>query len=87
MLIVLAAIKGWELQQADVSNAFLHCYLSEEVYMHVHVGYTKATDGQVCKLKQSLYGLKQAFREWNNELCTKLAQFGLTPLLIISFAR
>lgn len=41
-------------------------------------GYTKAKSGEVCKLVKSLYGLKQALREWNVELCHQLFAQGFT---------
>ncbi|CAA0820188.1 cysteine-rich RLK (RECEPTOR-like protein kinase) 8 [Striga hermonthica] len=78
IFICMATLRNWKLFQVDVNNAFLHGFLHEEVYMHPPLGYKKAEKGQVCKLKRSLYGLKQASREWNTELCKKLALFGLT---------
>ncbi|KAK6120356.1 hypothetical protein DH2020_045902 [Rehmannia glutinosa] len=41
-------------------------------------GYTKAKPGQVCLLQRSLYGLKQASREWNSEFCTTFLAYGFT---------
>jgi Reverse transcriptase (RNA-dependent DNA polymerase) len=64
-LISLAANGGWKLHQLDVKNAFLHGDLLEEVYMEVPPGFgTKQKVGKVCRLKMSLYGLKQSPRAW-----------------------
>lgn len=41
-------------------------------------GYSKAKPGQVCKLLRSLYELKQAGRQWNQELSGRLQNFGFT---------
>ena len=68
VLIALASSKGWPLHQLDINNAFLHGFIDEEVYMSPPEGYGKAQAGQVCKLERSLYGLKQASRQWNLEL-------------------
>ncbi|GJW70280.1 retrovirus-related pol polyprotein from transposon RE1 [Tanacetum coccineum] len=68
VLIALATAKEWDLHQLDINNAFLHDYIDEEIYMVPPEAYTKAAPNQVCKLTRSLYGLKQASRQWNQEL-------------------
>ncbi|KAL2230846.1 UNVERIFIED_CONTAM: Retrovirus-related Pol polyprotein from transposon RE1 [Sesamum indicum] len=68
---------NWRIHQVDINNAFLHGYLDEVIYMHAPDGYSIAPN-KVCKLKRSLYGLKQASRQWNLEFTTKLIAFGFT---------
>lgn len=76
IFLVVATTNSWPIHQLDINNAFLHGFLDENVYLIPLEGYDKALSGQVCKLKKSLYGLKQASRQWNLEFCTKVQQFG-----------
>jgi hypothetical protein len=65
ILLSLVANYGWDLQQFDVKNAFLHGELEEEIYMEVPPGYgNNLAAHTVCKLKKALYDLKQSPRAW-----------------------
>ena len=66
ILLALAAHFDYEIWQMDVKTAFLNGNLTEEVYMTQPQGFTsKENHNKVCKLKRSIYGLKQASRSWN----------------------
>ena len=61
----------------DINNAFLHGDLHEEVYMKMPEGLSNPNN-QVCLLKKSLYGLKQASRQWHAKLVNELKRLGFT---------
>uniref|UniRef100_A0A0V0H896 Putative ovule protein n=1 Tax=Solanum chacoense TaxID=4108 RepID=A0A0V0H896_SOLCH len=75
-LIGLAVKKGWNLYQLDVNNVFLHGDLYEEVYMTLPQGLLVDDNRMVCKLRKSMYGLKQASRQWYEKLATTLYSRG-----------
>ncbi|KAL0457111.1 UNVERIFIED_CONTAM: Retrovirus-related Pol polyprotein from transposon RE1 [Sesamum latifolium] len=77
LLLAIAAARNWEIHQLDVNNAFLHGRLDEEIFMTPPEGYQVAP-GSVCRLTRSLYGLKQASQQWNQEFTSQLLRFGFS---------
>ena len=66
MLIALAAVYDLEIHQMDVKTAFLNGELEEEIHMEQLKGFViPGKENKVCKLIKSLYGLKQASKQWH----------------------
>ncbi|GJY15063.1 retrotransposon protein, putative, ty1-copia subclass [Tanacetum coccineum] len=79
ILIAIAAFYDYEIWKMDVKTAFLNGYLSEEVYMEQPEGFVNPKyPNRVCKLKRSIYGLKQASRQWNKRFDDEIKKFGFT---------
>ena len=67
-MLAIACILDLELENMDVDTAYLQSDLDEEIYVRQPQGYReKGPNGEelVCRLRKSLYGLKQAGRNWN----------------------
>ena len=78
VLLSLAANLDWPLQQFDVKKDFLHGELSKEVYIDLPPGcmIQEVHCQKVCKLKKSLYGLKQSPRAWFGRFTKSMRSFG-----------
>jgi histone deacetylase 1/2 len=78
-VLSLAVSRGWCLRQVDVSNAFLHGFLNEDVYMQQPPGFEDARyPSHVCKLQRSIYGLKQLPHAWYARLSQRLFELGFS---------
>lgn len=85
MLFVLAAKKKRFLHQLDISSAFLNGDLSEEIYMDFPERYAERKGDNlppnaVLRLKKSIYGLKQASRQWFLKFSSTLLNMGFEKI-------
>ncbi|CAH9057687.1 unnamed protein product [Cuscuta epithymum] len=79
LILSIAISLGWSVRQLDVKNAFLHGYLTEEVYMRQPQGFIHPSfPNHVCRLRKALYGLKQAPRAWFHRFSGFLLSRGFT---------
>eukprot|EP00253_Pinus_taeda_P027486 PITA_27486 len=64
-MLALIALLNLELEQLDVKIAFLHGDLNEEIYMEQQESFARGCIRRlVCKLRKSLYCLRQSPRQW-----------------------
>ena len=75
--MALVAHFDLELHQMDVKTAFLNGSLDEKVSMDQPEGFSiKGKEHMVCKLNKSIYGLKQASRQWYLKFNDTITSFG-----------
>jgi hypothetical protein len=76
-ILSIALAFDLEVEQMDVKTSFLHGDLEEEIYMKQPEGFVvKGKKELVCKLKKSLYGLKQSPRMWYQNFDTYILGLG-----------
>ncbi|CAM8877175.1 unnamed protein product [Rhodiola kirilowii] len=77
-ILAIATARGWPLFQLDVDNAFLHGVLEEEVYIKLPPGFydSEKRSVKVFHLHKSIYGLRQASRQWFSRFSDALTSYG-----------
>ncbi|SGY19608.1 BQ5605_C014g07700 [Microbotryum silenes-dioicae] len=75
-LVGTAAAQGLFLEQFDFDSAFLNGTMTEMVYMKYPKGWDRPQTGQALRLVKSMYGTKQAPREWNAAVNSLMVERG-----------
>ena len=83
VLLALASIFNLYVHQMDVKTAFLDGDLDEEVYIEQPEG-MHGHEKIVCKLVKSLYGLKQALKQWYEKFDYVILSHGFNRTMLIN---
>ena len=79
LILSIVVAFDFEVEQMDVKTSVLHVDLEEEIYMKQPEGFmVKGKKELVCRLKKSLYGLKQSPRMWYQKFNTYIWGLGFT---------
>ncbi|CAI7767331.1 unnamed protein product [Closterium sp. NIES-54] len=80
VLLHVAAQRDYELHSLEFSTAFLQGSLHEEIWLRHPPGFTGSFPADTqWSLRQPVYGLRLAPREWHDTLRTTLAALGFAP--------
>ena len=75
--MALVAHYDLELHQMDIKTTYLNGDLEENVYMAQPKGFVmEGKERMGCRLKKSIYGLKQASRQWYLKFDSTIRKFG-----------
>ena len=75
IILAVGVREGFFFHQMDVKTAFLHGELKETIYISAPDG-VAASPGTACRLRKSLYGLKQSPRCWNQKFTSQIEKLG-----------
>lgn len=78
-LFAIAAALDYDIEQMDVTTAFLYGTVQETIFVEQPHGYEEGED-MICELDRALYGLKQSPRIWYDTLSTFLQTVGYERL-------
>lgn len=81
LFLQIAEDKNLPVHQMDVYNTFLHGDLNEEVYMKLPPGFQTTDPSKVCRLRKSIYSLKQVPRCWFGKLHSALSAYDFEQFL------
>ena len=77
MLITIASLNNMEIHHMNVKTTFLNGELDEEIYMEQSEGFVvQGQENKVCKLVKSLYGFKQAPKQWHEKFDHTMLSLG-----------
>jgi transposase InsO family protein len=72
----IVACEDLHCHHYDIKNAFTESELQNKLYLQVPEGVEKVKRGHALRLLKSLYGLKQAARDWNQLMRKELLGWG-----------
>ena len=75
LFLATVAAEDLECSQFDIKNAFTESHLQEVIYLQPPKG-APIEKGKVWQVLRSLYGLKQAARDWNRLIKSELLKWG-----------
>lgn len=81
LFLAIAGQENWITTQLDFKNAFLQANIDRDVYVDLQKKhFCSNSKTHVCKLKKSLYGLKEAPKLWFERLENELEKFKFNSL-------
>ena len=79
LLLTLACTYNWFVLAGDVSTAFLHALLNDDVFV-IPPGEFYPNGGVLWKLRRAMYGLKQSPKAWQLHFASVMADLGFKRL-------